>query len=172
VCLTDKGSNDITQLGIYNGKQVILRNAWLNSLDDINGPSKEAALCVVAQNHVIETAWYKFCTDLERSTTDDCIFKSYVRIFHVWAVLRTWRPCCKLVPHSWSPIKCVTVSQCQQIIINCSRPKGPITITMFKSPSNLLPRPSFLSAVYTFLFTEHFFFFPLVPPGDSPIAVK
>lgn len=66
---------------VYFGKQVILRNARWNSLDDINGPSREAALCVVAQDHVSERPWSKFCTDLERSTTDDRVFKSYLRIF-------------------------------------------------------------------------------------------
>jgi hypothetical protein len=74
---------------VYFGKQVVLRSAWLNSLADINGPSREAALCVVAQYHVTETAWSKFCTDLERSTTDNRVFKTYWRIFYVWAVLRT-----------------------------------------------------------------------------------
>lgn len=147
---------------VYFGKHVILRNAWLDSLDVINGPSREAALCLVAQDHVTETAWSAFCTDLERSTTDDRVFKSYLRIFYVWAVLRTWRPCRKLVPHSCSPIKRVTVSQRQQIILNCSRPEGPITITTFKSSSNWLPRPSFLSAVCTLLLTEHISLFPLI----------
>lgn len=141
---------------------MILRNAWLNSLDGVNDPSREAALCMVAQDHVTQTAWSKFCADLESSATDYRVFKSYLRIFYVWVVLYTWRPCRKLVPLSWNPIKCVTVSQCQQIILNCRRPEGPMKIKMFQYSSNLLPRPSFLSPVYIRLFTEHSFWFPLV----------
>jgi hypothetical protein len=122
---------------VYFGKQVILWNAWLNSLDDINGPRREATLCVVAQDYVKEAAWSKFVlisNALIVSSSHTCAFS------YVWAVLRTWRHCRKLVPHSWSPVKCLTVSQCQQIILICSRPERPVTITMFKS-SNWLPRP-------------------------------